>query len=731
MGLALADSGSPASGDDSEAASPDLMPCLAEVARRYGRPKTVEALLAGLPASPHDSVTPFLLLQAAERAGFRAAVVERRFDGITAQTLPAILPLSARNAVLLLGIDGQQARIWRPPHDDAQTGAEETIALDRLADAYLGYVVLLQPRPSAAETGEAAQAVGKPSRDWFWQPLKDNWWSYGQVLMAAVMVNLFALASPLFIMNVYDRVLPNNALETGWVLGIGALTVFAFDFLIRSLRTYFIETAGRRADVQIASRVFDQVLDIRLANRPPSAGAFANMLRDFDSVRDFFTSATLTTLVDAPFALLFVMVIALLGGPVAWVIVIAMVAVLVVGILLQPFVIKLARQSVQAQERRHGVLVESVNGLETFKSLGAQGRLRQAYQDLTGKIARYGQRGRFIGSLGLHFAQFATQVSTVLVVLTGMYLIRDGALTIGGLIACVILTGRAMAPMAQIAQLINRYHYAATALGNLDQMMALPVDRPPDRDFLHRPDLRGSITCSAVTFAYAGAARTEPVLKDISTHIAAGEKVAVLGRVGSGKSTLLRLLMGLYDPDSGSVRIDDTELRQIDPADLRRAMAFAGQDAVLVRGTLRENLTLSRPEADDETVLAASKAALVHQFASRHPMGYDLPVGEGGAGLSGGQRQAVALARALIADAPVLFCDEPTNAMDNTAESAVVENLRPIIADKTFVLVTHRRALLSLVDRILLLDQGRLVADGPRDQVLAELKAGTIRGAGF
>ncbi len=699
--------------------SADLLPCLAELTRRHGRPQSPEALTAGQPAAPHDPITPALLMTIAERAGFRAAVAERSVERISSLTLPAILPLQEARAALLLDIKDGWARLWNPA-----SRAEETIPVTDLAAKALGFVLLIRPEPTESEQTEASEDEPKA---WFWNVLKRHWWVYGQVLLATVLINIFALASPLFVMNVYDRVLPNDALETGWVLGIGALTVFGFDLLIKSLRTYFIDTAGRRSDVALASRIYDQVLDIRLANRPRSTGAFASVLRDFESVRDFFTSATLTALVDAPFALLFLLVIALIGGPVAWVVAGAMVAILIVGLVVQPMVMRIVRRSMQSQEQRHGLLIESLSSLETVKTLGAQGRLRQRYQELTGKLARWGQQSRFLGAFALHCASFATQVSSVLVVLTGMYLIRDGALSIGGLIACVIITGRAMAPMAQLVQLINRYHYASSALNNLDSIMRMPVDRPPGRDFLHRPQLRGSVALVDVDFAYPGAPSGEPALRDVSLSIDAGEKVAILGRIGSGKSTLLKLMLGLYDPDRGSVRIDNTELRQIDPADLRRAIAFVGQDSVLLRGSLRENLTLARPDADDAAVLRAATATMVDSFASRHPMGYDLPIGEGGEGISGGQRQAIALARGLIQDAPMLIADEPTNAMDATTEKAVVDQIKPLIAKKTLVLVTHRTALLPLVDRIIVLDQGRTVVDGPRDKVIEALQSGQVK----
>ena len=547
---------------------------------------------------------------------------------------------------------------------------------------------------------------------------------YMRVGLAAALINLFGLTSPIFIMNIYNRVIPNNAIETGWVLGIGALTVFLFDFIIRNLRGYFIDVAGRRVDVIAGRRIYDQLLNIKLAERPTSSGAFANMLRDFDSVRDFITSATLTAVIDLPFTFLFLFVIWVLGGPVAFVLAGLIFLVFLAGVLLQFPLKSLVKKSTKSAEAKHGLLIESIHGLETIKAVGADGRLREKYGRYIAENSKYSQGSRFVSGLGVNISSWVQQTASIFVVLVGMYLIKDGAMSVGALIACVLLGGRAIAPIGQVANLMSRYHGAQTALKTLNDIMSKSVERPSSSRFLHRPELKGKITFRQVSFSYPNTDRK--VLDAASFIIKEGERVGIIGRIGSGKSTTARLMMGLYDPTEGSIFLDDTDYRQIDPADIRRNTAYIAQDVVLFNGTVRENITVSVPHATEEEILAASQKAGVHDFISQHPMGYDAPVGERGEGLSGGQRQCVALARAMLLKPNIYICDEPTNAMDTQAELAFTQHIQQETKDKTLVLITHRQHLLNLVDRLILMDQGRVIMDGQRDKVLQDIATGNI-----
>lgn len=561
-------------------------------------------------------------------------------------------------------------------------------------------------------------------RHWFWGVVARNSAIYAQVVVAAVLINLFALVTPLFTMAVYDRVVPNNALDTLWVLTAGVVVVFAFDFLVKALRGYYIDVAGRRADVALASRIFDQVLDLQLAARPASAGAFANTLREFETVQEFFASATVATIVDVPFVVLFIFIIWLVAGPLAAVPLVALPTVIAVGLLVQIPLNRAVDASLGQAHNKHAVLYETIGGLETIKSVGAAARMRHLWEVSVGRSARSAIRARSYSQLALNFAVFVQQFASVAVLVYGVLLISRGELSVGGLIASVMLSSRAVGSLGQTAQTLVRGNQARAALRALDGVMTLPVEHPRDRNFVHRPALKGRIEFRNVTFQYPHA--VTPALNDVSFSIREGERVGLLGRVGSGKSTVQKLVLGLYAAQSGSVLLDSTEIRQIDPADIRRAVGSVPQDVFLFRGTVRENIAVSAPHASDEQLLLAAKLGGVEEFVGNHPLGMDLPVGERGEGLSGGQRQAIALARALLPEPTVLLLDEPTNAMDNTSELALRRNLEASLAGRTLLLVTHRTSMLALVDRLIVLDKGRVVADGPKRAVLEALSGGRV-----
>ncbi len=698
------------------AANPDpLLECLVFLTAQFGRAKSSEALKAGL-AYDEKGMGPALFCEAAQRLGLKTRIVKRaELSAIPSSVLPAVIILKGNQSCILMEVTGSKAKIYAP-----ETGAQRDLPLDSLQRDYAGYAIFVHPQSefSSPASSEIAQA----EHHWFWDLIKQNRDIYAMVLLSAVFINLFALASPLFIMNVYDRVIPNNAIETGWALGIGALTVFVFDFIMRTLRGYLIDLSGRRIDVIAARRIYDQVLNMKLANRPRSSGQFANMLRDFDSVREFFTSATITGLVDLPFSLFFLFIIFKLGGSLALILIALMAVVIFIGFILQYKLKAAVRRAAQTSETKHGLLVETIHGLETVKAVSADGRFRARYMDYVGENAVQSQRSRFWSALGINIATFLQQAASIILVLVGMYLVQDTKMTMGALIACVILGGRAIAPIGQIASLMTRYHQAGGALKTLDRIMSQPVERAPGKQFLHRPDLKGKITFEKVSFSYPGVNRK--VLDNVSFSINAEERVGIIGRIGSGKSTLARLILNLYEPQDGTILADDTDYRQIDPADLRRNIAYIAQDVVLFSGTVRDNIVASVPHASEEDILYVAKASGVHDFIAKHPMGYDAPVGEHGGNLSGGQRQAVALARAMLLKPHIMVCDEPTNAMDMQAEEAFKKFMTEEIKGKTFIMITHKTPMLSLVDRLILLDQGKVIMDGPRDKVLGSLAGG-------
>lgn len=684
-----------------------LLGSLVFLTSHYGKAKSAESMIAGLPYT-EKGMTIGLFQDAAVQAGFKTKIVKRAVKDIPDEVLPVILILKDNRAVVLLSVKGDKFQIYDPKNDRKKTVMGTTIL-----DDYTGHAAYIHPLTENR----------KSERHWFWGVIRDNRPIYRKVLWAALFINLFGLVGPLFVMNVYDRVIPNNAMETGWVLGIAALVIFGFDFIMRTLRGYFVDIAGRRIDVIVARRIYDQVMNMKLVHRPPRSGAFASMLKEFEQVREFCSSATVTGLVDLPFSLLFIFVIYLLAGPIAFVLLAIMAIVVVSGFIIQIPLKSLVRKSMKMAEAKHGLLVETIQALETVKALRADGKMRAKYGDYVGASAEIGQTSRFFSGMAVNIATFFQQSASIILVLFGMYMVMDGTLTMGALIAVVIMGGRAITPVGQLTALVTRLHTVRGSLKTLNAIMEAPVERPEGKNFLHRPDLSGHITFDRVSFAYPNTDRK--ILDEVSFDIKAGEKVGIIGRIGSGKSTITKIISGLYDPLSGDIFADGTDYRQIDPADLRRQIGYIAQDTILLSGSVRDNITAGAPQATDEDVLKAAKASGVHDFIARHPMGYDAPVGERGDGLSGGQKQCISLARALISNPKILLLDEPTNDMDIQSEDNFIRLLKDNADNKTIILVTHRQSLIPLVDRLILIDNGKVIADGPRDKVIAALSGGS------
>ncbi|MXQ08008.1 type I secretion system permease/ATPase [Alphaproteobacteria bacterium GH1-50] len=651
-------------------------------------------------------------LRAADSAGFEVAVGPLSLSELDRAVLPAVL--LTRSGALVL--EERQGAGWAVHDPRLGAGSRTYLADADVTAAYAGQAILLRPRAGAG--GETVQRG-----HWFRSALAANKWSYVQVALAAAVANILGLTTSIFIMVVYDRVLPNEAMESLVALTIGVGIALGFDFAIRSLRAGFIDRAGQRADLSMGRAIFERVLSIRLAARSGSTGATAASLREFEMIRDFFTSASLVAIVDLPFILLFVGVIYLIGGPLALVPAVAIPTVLIVALVTQPFLARLAERSFADGQSKQSVLVEALSGLETIKASRGEARMKTRWDRALAAQAEHGVRSRAISQLALNATAFVQQVSQIAIVFFGVFLIVEGSLSMGALIASVILTGRALTPLAQIAQTLTRISQTRTAYRAIERMMQSETERPDGKRYLARDLVAGRVSIHKVSFSYPGA--SEGSLEDVSLDIAAGEKVAILGPIGSGKSTLARLMLGLYQPASGAVRVDGTDIRQIDPGDLRRNIGSVLQDAWLFSGTLRENITLGMPHAGDAEVLEAARVAGVEDFAATRADGYDLMIGERGEGLSGGQRQSVALARALLGRPPVLLLDEPTSAMDVMTEKAVIARLKEHLAGRTLIVVTHRPSLLELVDRVIVLGQGKIVADGPKDSVV-----GSVAGQG-
>ena len=525
-------------------------------------------------------------------------------------------------------------------------------------------------------------------------------------------------------MNVYDRVVPNNAIETLWMLALGVLLMIGMDFTLRLLRGRFIDLASARIDVKLSALIMERVLGMRLESRPASVGSFALTLRSFESVRDFIASATVTALIDFPFVLVFLFAIVWISWPLALIPLLGLVVGMIYASIVQKKMLALAETTYRAAALRNASLVESLTALETIKTQGAEGAIQNKWERTTAFLARTNVETRLLSASVTSSTAVIIQVVNILMVIAGVYLIQERLLTMGGLIAATMFAGRAMGPMAQAVALLMQYQNASMALTAVNTMMMQEVERPANASFIHRPVLKGKIEFRNVSFGYPG--QGEPALQNVSLLVAPGDHVVIIGRTGSGKTTLQKLMLGLYQPSSGVVRIDGVDVRQLDPADLRRNVGFVGQDATLFYGTLRENISIGAPYADDTAIIAAAEVAGLTEFVNRHPKGYDMLIGERGESLSGGQRQEVAIARAVLMDPPVLFFDEPTSAMDFTTEHGFKERLKRFAEHKTVVIVTHRTSLIELATRIIVVDDGRIVADGPRDEVVQALQAGRV-----
>ena len=696
-----------------------LLDCLLVVARAHGRALTPDAVLAGLPLE-RGRLTPALFERAARRAGLASRIVRQPLARIEPALLPAVLLLAEGKACVLMAVDTEAGSCELVFPELGESAVVLTLA--EIGARHGG--VVLYARPRHRFDARTPEVRGGRVGHWFWSVIAENRRLYRDVLLAALIVNLFALALPLFSMNVYDRVVPNHAVETLWTLATGVLIVLCGDFALRTLRGYFVDLAGARADVRLSATIMEKVLDLRMEVRPESAGSFASNLRAFESVRDFISSATVTAFIDLPFALLFLLVIGWIAWPMVVPFVVGIVLLLIHSLTVQRRMHALAETSYRASAQRNATLVEGLVGIETVKALGAEAVIQGKWESSATLVASVGARLRLLAATATNGALWVQQMVSLATVVIGVYLIRDGALTMGGLIACYLLSSRAMAPIGQVAGLLVQYHSAATAFESLDELMKRPVERPPEMRFTSRPALRGEIEFRNVGFAYREG--EEAVLREVSFRIRAGEKVAVLGRVGSGKTTLEKLILGLYRPGSGAVLVDGIDLRQLDPAELRRNIGYVPQDVTLFYGSLRDNIAMGLPQADDAAVARAARIAGLAEFVDAHPHGYGMLVGERGESLSGGQRQAVAVARALIADPPILLLDEPTAAMDHASEEALKQQLREHAAGKTMIVVTHRTSLLDLVDRIIVVDAGRIVADGPKAQVVDALRQGRI-----
>jgi ATP-binding cassette subfamily C protein LapB len=701
-----------------------LLECLVIFAKLHNRPVSVEALIAGLPVEPGaDGPELFsidspkgLFSRVASRAGFASRLIQRDLGKLSRLLLPCILVLKNGNACILESIDrkNKRAKVVFPEIGEG----EEWLELDQLSKEYLGYAFLLKKELQQERT--ESKGFSKDSSHWFWGTLAKSRDIFASVLLSSILINLFILATPMFTMNVYDKVVPNDAIATLWVLAAGIITIYIFDTLLRFVRNYLLEVAGKKSDIIMSSIIFSQVLNLKMDQWPASIGSFASQLREFESIRNFFTASTIATLVDLPFSIIFLLVIYYIGGPM-----IAVPLIIIALLMLYSFIlVKPLKASVEATyeatANKNAHLIETLRTIKTVKALGVANYSQWVWEESSGTIANRSMRARILSSSITVVTNLMVQFNTIGLIVFGIYRISDLELSLGGLIAIVMLSSRAVAPLGQIAALITSFEQTRTAFRSLDELMQKSVERPEGQSYVRRPGFEGAINFREVDFSYPESSKKS--LTGISFKINAGEHVGVIGKVGSGKTTLMKLVIGLYQADSGSIAIDNIDINQIDPADLRKNVGYLSQDIELLRGTIRENIAYKDLHVNDEKLLKAAEICGVDLFVNQLPQGFDTQVGEDGGFLSGGQRQAIALGRAVMLNEPVLILDEPTNSFDNTTESIVKKRLFEYTRDRTLLLVTHKAPMLELVERLIVIDEGRIVMDGPKEEVLNALK---------
>ncbi len=694
-----------------------LLNSLAYISRYYGQANSPDALVAGLPLKD-GLLTVHLFPRAAEIAGLNAKLDTLPLTDLPPLLLPVVALLKNNDACVILSIDYEknEAEVILSQSDSKQ----EWIHLDELNQQYTGQLFLVKKRFRYDE--RSPEMLKNRDGHWFWSTLYQSRKIYRDVFVASILINIFAVGAPLFSRLVYDKIVPNLAYDSLWVLSIGVFVIFIFDFILKMMRSYFLDVAGKKSDILISSKIFSHVMGIRLEAKPPSVGAFAKHMQEFESIRDFFTSASVTTLIDLPFAIFFMIVIYMIAGPLALVPLIGVLLLIGYSFVVQRPLRRTIEEGSRLASQKNANLVESLAGLETLKMFGAESQYQYRWEEAVAHMSNWSLKSKRLTDSLQNAAGFVQQFLNVAMIVVGVYLIGNGDLTMGGLIASTMLSGRAVGPMIQVAMLSTRYNQAKSAMGIIDKLMQMPTEQEEGKRYIHRPVIQGKIQFDNVSFAYPNA--TSPALRDINLTINPGERIGIIGRIGSGKTTLERILMGLYKPTAGTVLIDDTDMNQLHQIDIRRNLGCVPQDITLFYGSIRENIALGRPLASDKDIMLAAERAGVTNFTQQDSAGLEKQVGEGGAALSGGQRQSIAIARAFLGNPPVLIMDEPTSSMDNRSEMFIKRQMKSIADDETLILITHKMSMLDIVDRLIVMEQGKIIADGPRDKVLQALRAG-------
>lgn len=660
---------------------------------------------------PPRSETPSYIARLAIKLGFDSTINRKTLSQITEISLPLILITKNNGAIVLKAILGD---------DNFEIiGANGPNKLKRvskqyLEDLYTGFCIEFVKKYSFDKRALELILEKKPS--WLSKTMQQYKKIYMQIGVATLMINIFAMIYPLFTMNVYDRVIPNNSIYTLWALTLGVILIYIFDFIMKVLRTVFIDLTSKSNNLAIETELFEKVIGMHLNYMPKSAGGFANSIKDVSHIREFFTSGMLSSIIDLPFVIVFLILISCLAGPVVLISIFSLLLTIVISFYYQSKMRDSVTMSMQGLAQKQAIVVEALNNLENIKGIGAEDRMILLWKNYLDIENEHGHNTKYYSGMASNIVQFIQQIAQVSTVLWGCYKVLELNLTVGTLIACGILVGRVLAPMTTLSSMLIRFEQVKQALFSIEKILNTPQEFQLSKQYSYKSEFSGDIIFDNITFAYPNAKTL--TLENINFTIKKGEKVGIVGYMGSGKTTILRLLMKLYEPTKGMIKIDNVDLSEIDPYNLRMYAGYVSQEPTLFFGTIRDNLLIGNANVSDEKIAWAAEKSGLLDFISKYPQGLGFPLGEGGAGLSFGQRQTVNIARCLLRDPKILLMDEPTSGMDNTSELYFIKRFQTLLTDQTFILVTHRKSLLALVDRVIIIHNGKIIKDTDKNSVL-------------
>ncbi len=693
----------------------------------YDKPHTVVELTAGLPIQPNQSEVSLYSLEeskslfsrAAANAKLNVKLIKKDLKDISSLHLPIMLLLSNDTICILESIDTkkQKAKIITSQKEYIY---DKEISLKELDELYLGYGFLIKKQFDYSQY--SLKSLSYNAKHWFWDTIKLSKGIYFEVILASFLINLFVLATPLFTMSVYDRVIPTNSIETLYVFTGGVIFVYCLDLLLKYIRTLFLETAAKKSDIILSSIIFEKIMDIKLENIPNSVGSFAANIKEFDHIRSFLANATITTLIDLPFSFAFLILIYYIGGNIVFVPIFTIILLFIFALIIKSPIRKAIEATHQIGAKKNSILIESLQNIETLKSLGQTGHMQWSWEETNAALANASKKSKMLSSMVPNITGFFIQINTVLIVFMGVFMIQDFELTMGGLIAIMIISSRVVAPMGQVVALLTQYQDTKASYKILNELVNLPKETQTNKKFITKKSFMGVIKFENVSFSYPNSEVL--ALDNVSFTIKPNEKVAIIGRMGSGKSTIAKLLLKLYEPSSGKILIDGIDIKQIHPIELRKAIGYVSQDIGLFAGTIKENITYTKANCSDEELENAAKISGAYEFIQKHPMGFEMPIGEKATGVSGGQKQSIAIARAFLTQTPFKLLDEPSNSMDQLSEERLIKSLKQNLNNSTTIIVTQKMNLLELANRIIVLQDGKIYLDDTKQNVLKQLQVG-------